>query len=253
MALMAAAGEILPMPTCAIFADTQAEPQSVYDWLDWLEKQLPFPVHRVSFGNLLEKSLVVRTAKITGNKYTKHSPPAYIFDGKDSGMLMRQCTVDSKITIIHRAIRNIRNGRPVIQWIGISLDECHRMKDSRKRYIKNIYPLVDRGITRGDCIRWMESKHFPEPPRSACSFCPYHDDNEWIRLRDKEPDAFAQAVEYEKRLQATMKQVTGFRGIPWLHKSHKPLSSVVFCPSTKRRDVQTNLNFINECEGMCGV
>jgi len=45
MALMAAHGEIHPMPDCAVFADTQVEPQSVYRWLDWLEKQLPFPVH----------------------------------------------------------------------------------------------------------------------------------------------------------------------------------------------------------------
>jgi hypothetical protein len=52
MALMAAAGEILPMPDCAIFADTHAEPRAVYDWLDWLTKQLPFPVIRVSQGNL---------------------------------------------------------------------------------------------------------------------------------------------------------------------------------------------------------
>lgn len=36
MALMAAKGEITPMPTAAVFADTQDEPQSVYRWLDWL-------------------------------------------------------------------------------------------------------------------------------------------------------------------------------------------------------------------------
>ena len=46
MALMAARGEITPMPACAIFADTGAEPQRVYDYLDWLEEELPFPVHR---------------------------------------------------------------------------------------------------------------------------------------------------------------------------------------------------------------
>lgn len=51
LALMAAAGEISPMPTVAIFADTQAEPASVYRWLDWLEKQLPFPVVRATAGN----------------------------------------------------------------------------------------------------------------------------------------------------------------------------------------------------------
>ncbi len=43
VALMAANNEITPMPDAAIFADTQAEPSSVYEWLDWLEKQLPFP------------------------------------------------------------------------------------------------------------------------------------------------------------------------------------------------------------------
>ncbi len=36
MALMAAHGEITPMPDCAIFADTQAEPRSVYEHLEWL-------------------------------------------------------------------------------------------------------------------------------------------------------------------------------------------------------------------------
>jgi hypothetical protein len=54
MALMAAAGEITPMPDCAIFADTQGEPHAVYAWLDWLEKQLPFPVHRVTQGSLVD-------------------------------------------------------------------------------------------------------------------------------------------------------------------------------------------------------
>jgi 3'-phosphoadenosine 5'-phosphosulfate sulfotransferase (PAPS reductase)/FAD synthetase len=50
LALMAAAGEVTPMPAAAIFADTQDEPASVYRWLDWLEKQLPFPVYRVTAG-----------------------------------------------------------------------------------------------------------------------------------------------------------------------------------------------------------
>ena len=52
LALMAAKGEVGPMPMAAIFSDTQAEPKEVYDWLDWLEKQLPYPVYRVTAGNL---------------------------------------------------------------------------------------------------------------------------------------------------------------------------------------------------------
>ena len=54
LALMAAHGEIGPMPDCAIFADTGWEPRAVYEHLAWLRSPnvLPFPVHIVSAGDL---------------------------------------------------------------------------------------------------------------------------------------------------------------------------------------------------------
>jgi len=54
LALMAAHGEIGPMPDCAIFADTKAEPAAVYDQVTWLRSGnvLPFPIHDVSAGSL---------------------------------------------------------------------------------------------------------------------------------------------------------------------------------------------------------
>jgi hypothetical protein len=67
MALMAAHGEFDEMPDCAIFADTQAEPQGVYDHLKWLmsDNVLPFPVHIVTAGNLRD---LVMEAKPRGNR-----------------------------------------------------------------------------------------------------------------------------------------------------------------------------------------
>src|SRR5215475_6635832 len=85
MALMAAHGEIEPMPKCAIFADTQDEPHSVYTWLDWLEKQLPFPVVRVTAGRLSEKS--TRTYWSHRNqKFTVSGIPVFT----QTGMFPRQ-------------------------------------------------------------------------------------------------------------------------------------------------------------------
>ena len=54
LALMAAHGEIGPVPDCAIFADTGWEPKAVYEHLAWLRSPnvLPFPVHIVSAGDL---------------------------------------------------------------------------------------------------------------------------------------------------------------------------------------------------------
>ena len=56
LALMIAHGELEPVEA-AIFADTGWEPRKVYEWLDWLEQQLPFPVYRVQHGNLRSDTL----------------------------------------------------------------------------------------------------------------------------------------------------------------------------------------------------
>jgi len=56
MALMAAKGE-LPMPDCAVFADTGAEPSSIYSYLEFLKTELPFPIYVVQKGNLTEDTM----------------------------------------------------------------------------------------------------------------------------------------------------------------------------------------------------
>lgn len=246
LALMFAKGEIGPMPEVAIFADTQAEPQSVYRWLDWIEGQLPFPIVRVTAGDLTVASTTVRTSK-TGTKYIKPAIPAYITRDGVNGMAQRHCTMDYKIAVIQREIRKRRAGRKVTQYLGISWDEAHRMKPSPLSYVHNAYPLVEKRLTRGHCLEWMEHNGYPKPPRSACTFCPFHSDDEWKRLRDEEPEEFAGAVAYEKRLQAAYAATTALGGVPFLHPDRVPLDKVDFSDGG-----QTDL-FGNECAGVCGV
>lgn len=256
MALMAANGEIMPMPVAAIFADTQSEPKAVYAWLDWLEKQLPFPVHRVTKGNLREDELRIFRSKKSSRLYLKNSIPAYVSKPNGSrGLLGRKCTSDYKIVPLQRKVRELvgikRAGKGIvyaIMWIGISLDEAHRMKQSRVDYIENSWPLIDKGMTREQCFRWMKTNGFPEPPRSACTFCPFHSDAEWKRL--KATDEWNNIVEFEKALQLAASKQQVLLGIPFLHDSCKPIDTIAFgeCEGYG----QLNL-FGNECEGMCGV
>ena len=247
MALMAAHGEITPMPDCAVFADTKAEPQSVYAWLDWLEKQLPFPVFRVSKGDLGEYATTVRTSK-TGSLWTGGWPPVYAVgpSGKASPM-MRQCTTDFKINPIQSFYKKHYRKQYVVQWIGISLDEAQRMKPSRNEFVENRWPLIEMRLKRYQCIQWMESHGYPKPPRSACVFCPYQHDREWLRLKTEEPDDFQRAVEFERRMQVT-KSAIGFTGDVRLHKSMRWINEVEFDPARNQVDM-----FGDECEGMCGV
>ena len=258
MALMAACGEIAPMPTCAVFADTQAEPESVYAWLDWLEKELPFPVYRVTRGDLTAESLkVVPFRKEPHRHWVKSLIPAFI-DNKDGtrGIMGRQCTFAYKVEQLEKATRviaGIKRGQKTIgavQWIGISLDEAHRMKPARKPWVEHRWPLIDAGMKRHDCLRWMERKGYPKPPRSACIYCPFHSDAEWRRLKDEEPKEFKRAVQFERDLQAAKAQTDNQRGKPFLHNSLKPLDEVDLTTDIERGQGEM---FGNDCTGLCGV
>jgi hypothetical protein len=263
LALMAAQGEVTPMPNAAIFADTQAEPASVYRWLDWLEAQLPFPVHRVTRGSLTEESLIIRERKDKTGHWSKSLVPAFI-ENKDGtrGIMGRQCTYSYKVEQLERAARRlgeVKRGQKevtVTQWIGISWDEIQRIKPSRVAWSQHRWPLVELRMGRRDCLRWMEQHGYPKPPRSACVYCPFHSDKEWRRLKDEEPEEFARAVKFEKDIQEVKAKTERRRGVPFLHPSLVPLDQVDFRTDIERGQLSLWLeeqSFGNECEGMCGV
>lgn len=254
LALMAAKGEVTPMPVAAIFADTQAEPASVYRWLDWLEKQLPFPVLRVTKGNLTNEALRIREKRDGSGKWAKTVIPAYIKNPDGSrGIIQRQCTYDYKVLQIVKATKRLikeHGASCAVQWIGISLDEVYRMKESREPRILHRWPLIEMKKRRGDCIEWADKNNYPKPPRSACKYCPYHSNEEWRRLRDEEPEEFAQAVQFDYDYRRVKQECRNMAGIPYLHNSLLPLDQVDL--STEEERGQLSL-WNNECEGMCGV
>lgn len=262
MALMAAKGAITPMPDAAIFADTQGEPASVYRWLDWLEQQLPFTVHRVAAGSLAAKTLEMRTTK-DGRLYSQTNIPVFTLSptGAKGKIPFRSCTAHFKLRPLLKRLkqicgvkkRNPTNDNDLIpnvtSWIGISVDELQRMKPSRNWWVKNRWPLVEMRFTRQRCHEWMRDNGFPEPPRSACVFCPFHNNAEWRRLKNDEPEEFAKAVQFEKDLTAARSKSTNFSATPFLHRSCVPLDTIDF--SSEEDNGQLNL-WNDECEGMCG-
>jgi hypothetical protein len=241
-----------PTPVAAIFADTGAEPAGVYSWLSWLETQLPFPVIRASAGNLTEDSVRLRTSKKSGNTYLKPSLPVYTEVSGKASPLQRQCTLTYKVDVVRKAARKLmkeHGAKRCTQWIGISTDEAHRMKPSPDPRFTNVWPLIDSGMSRQQCLEWMASYGYPKPPRSACVYCPYHSNEEWARIKREEPESFEAAVQYERKLSAAVGAATSLKATSaFLHRSLKPIDTVQFEVQPKVAD-----QFGNECEGMCGV
>jgi hypothetical protein len=257
LALAASQGVFTPMPKCAVFADTQDEPASVYRWLNWLEKQLAFPVFRVTAGRLSDRVLDMRTTA-DGRVFAKVNMPFFTLnkDGSFGMVQHRGCTRDFKLTPIRKFLRrhfNVKRGTkyPVIcSWIGISVDEFARAKPSRYPWVVNQWPLMDARWTRTKCNLWFKEQGYPEPPRSACVYCPYHCDSEWRRLKNEEPEEFQRAVEFERFVQEAKKNRDNVDSVPYLHRSRKPLDEVDFRNDLDRGQL---LLWQDECEGMCGV
>ena len=153
--LLAEADGIRPRPHAAVFADTRWEPHDVYEHLDWLETQTTIPIFRVG-----DRDLYQDTWDGVGS-YGQTFTSIPVFALKSTGKMAlsrRQCTHNYKIRPIQRRMRELvgrsprsKYGPSVTQWLGISVDEAHRMKDSGVDWIKNRYPLVEMGMTRSDC------------------------------------------------------------------------------------------------------
>ena len=256
MALMAAKGEITPMPVGAIFSDTGGEPQSVYDFLEWLEKELPFPVHKV-----MEKEGLTKNIERSITMGTRIAQPPFFTEtvgDKPKGQLRRVCTSDFKIKPIERKMRELvglkkgqRAGSETraVSWIGISLDEIQRMRDSHLKWVEHRWPLVDLRMKRHDCLRWMEKNGYPKPPRSACTYCPFHSDDEWRRMKNDDPQSWTEAVKMDKIIRHGVK---GAKEKLFLHATLVPLDEVDFSTDVDKGQGLLWNDMNVECTGLCG-
>jgi hypothetical protein len=230
LTLMAADGA-LPGLDGAIFADTGWEPAAVYAHLFKLRDVLHaagIPLYLVSTGNLRQDAIDPehRYASIP---YFVRNP-----DGSD-GMGRRQCTSEYKLAPINRKVREllgaaapdfrrVPRGRVAEQWIGFSTDEIDRVDDKSVRYVRKRYPLLELGMDRSACKRWLHSRGWTTVVKSACIGCPYHGNQQWRTLRDNHPTEWADAVAFDEAIRKG-----GARGLPlngeaFLHRSRVPLA-----------------------------
>lgn len=233
--LMSCNGE-LERADIALFADTGWEPRAVYEHLDRLDALGEIPIIRVSNGH-------IRDDAIGGKRFA--SMPLYVKDeaGK-RGILRRQCTNEYKLKPILRELR--RRGstakEPAELWLGISLDEIGRMKESRVKYTVHRWPLIEKRMDRNQCRVYLDSIGWHGVPKSACVGCPFRRNDTWRAL---EADEFEDAAQFEESIQEAMRTKLG--RTPYLHDSLMPLREAPI-----HEEGQIDM-FGNECEGLCGL
>ncbi|GAB2635358.1 hypothetical protein [Kribbella swartbergensis] len=220
--LLLAAEGVLPAPDVAIFADTGWEPSAVYRHLDRLAvvaAAAGIEVIRVSQGNLRDDAIdpehryasipyfilapegttrdpIYDDSDPDNPVLTGYGPERPLTRAEREGIGRRQCTAEYKLAPITRKIREllgaappefrrVPTGRVCEQWIGFSTDEIHRVSDKQRvRYLTSRYPLLELGMSRKDCQRWLTARGWGQTPKSACIGCPFHGNRQWRQLRD---------------------------------------------------------------------
>ena len=230
LAAMAALGEI-PMPDYAVHADTTHEMAGTYahaeKWTPWLEE------HGVRVRTVQASEKLVSTAeweKSYKDNSVGISIPAFSVEKgtEKNGQIHRQCTTKWKIAPLRRFARSIigkTSPECVEMWMGISLDEWQRMRDSGTQYIKNVYPLVDRRLNRSYCAAWLDEHGLDIPPKSACTFCPYHNKDTWRRMKQAGGADWDEAIAVDNAIRHKRPNHVLF-----VHSSRLPLVEAVSIP-----------------------
>lgn len=109
----------------------------------------------------------------------------------------RWCTDKFKIRPILRYIK-----KPCDMFIGFDAGESKRTFTSSAKFLKKdvryLYPLIEAGMNRGDCINLIKGQNLDVPHKSGCWFCPFMRVAEVRELYSGYPDLFNKASALEE-------------------------------------------------------
>lgn len=163
----------------------------------------------------------------------------------------RHCTVDFKIKVLQKWIK--QNGAtaedPAVVAVGISTDEYHRANNkSDAKFEKRVFPLLELGLSRMDCVEVIKEAKVPVPPKSSCFFCPWHSMEVWRDMRRDEPELFEKSAELEAILHEKADRFGHKRA--YLTRSLVPLKDAVGQPQPQLFQVFNE----GQCDsGVCWV
>ena len=246
LAAMAALDEI-EKPDLVVFADTTHENASAYELAD---KFTPWLGERgVTVETVQTKSTEVESAK---NEVRIPAFAKNIETGAIS-QIGRQCTGLWKISPVRKLVsaklkeHGLKKTPDVAEmWLGITTDEWQRMRDADVKWVKNRFPLIERRMSRMDCITWLESKDLPVPDKSGCVFCPYMKTAYWKKSkRNQQSGDWQHAVDIDNSIRQS-KIIKGYE--LFINRKGLPLEEAV----TIVEDFGASQSSFDECDsGFC--
>lgn len=169
------------------FTDTGEELPEVQEFLGKLEGYLGKPIIRLNPG---------RDFRFWLRQYNNFLPSPQT----------RWCTRQLKLAPFEQWVKPwLAAGDHITSYVAIRSDEEYREGYSSKA--SNLVvrmPFREEGINKSDVIDILENsgvgypKYYEWRSRSGCTFCFFQQKIEWVRLRERHPDAYEEAKALEK-------------------------------------------------------
>lgn len=175
------------LPIEYFFTDTGKELPEVYEFLGKLEGFLGRPITYLNPDRGFDFWL--RT-------YNNFLPSAQT----------RWCTRKLKLEPFKQWIKpSLDAGDTVYSYVAIRSDEEHREgMVSQHENLKVVMPLRSNGVDKPGVFEILDAaglglpKYYDWRSRSGCTFCFFQQKIEWVRLKERHPEAFEDAKAYEK-------------------------------------------------------
>jgi hypothetical protein len=169
------------------FTDTGKELPEVYEFLGKLEGFLGKPILRLNPDRDFDYWL---------KQYNNFLPSAQT----------RWCTRQLKLKPFEDWIKPfLEEGVIVHSYVAIRADEPYREGYTAKNdNLKVRLPFKEAGVDKPGVSEILEGsglgwpKYYEWRSRSGCTFCFYQQKIEWVGLKERHPDAFEEAISYEK-------------------------------------------------------
>lgn len=164
----------------AVFSDTGCEKPETYEYLDFLDRE----------G--YEITRIIPQYKEKGVIYNKLYD--YFWSWRGIPILhRRECCAKFKKQPVDKYVK-----QPCEVMIGYDLNERKSRHTKNRKQITFTFPLIEKKITREQCVKIIRDHGLPVPVKSSCYLCPFQSKRDWKRLRDTHPELFKKAMELEE-------------------------------------------------------
>jgi hypothetical protein len=248
--LLSLAGQ-LPRLDAVVFPDTGFERRAVTEHVARLARvarSAGVAFYRVRAGSLGDDALDPASHDWAGL-------PLLVADGDGhTRRLPARCATRYRAVLVGRKVRALwqRAGHPQVElWLGLAREDAPRGPRADAGPVRYRFPLIERGLTRSDCQRWLAA-HGWAAPTSGCVGCPLQADLRWAELRDTTPDQWAEAVAFDRAIRCGHPRQGSppLDGEAFVHRLLVPLDRVDLDGPAERVVID---GFGNECEGMCAT